>query len=265
MQRPRVLVLAGFGINCENETVYVCNLPSVGAEATCVHVSDLIAQPQQLERFHLLIIPGGFAFGDDIAAGIALATKLRYRLERPLSKFLADGKLVLGICNGFQVLVRLGILPAVGGALWQQEVTLTANDSGKFEDRWVYLRVDPTCVSPFVQGLSQLYLPVRHGEGKFVPRDAAVLAALQRQGQIAARYCRPEGGKAIYPWNPNGSVDDIAAVCDPSGRVFGLMPHPEAYVHYTHHPRWTREALPEEGMGVQFFRNAMTFARAHVT
>ena len=229
-----------------------------------MHVADLIAQPQQLERFHLLVIPGGFAFGDDIAAGIVLATKLRYRLERPLSKFLGDGKLVLGICNGFQVLVRLGILPAVTGVQWQQEATLTANDSGKFEDRWVYLRIDPHCPSPFVQGLEQLYLPVRHGEGKFVPRDAEVLQALHANGQIAARYCGPEGAPASYPWNPNGSVDDIAAVCDPSGRIFGLMPHPEAYVHYTQHPRWTREALPEEGMGVQLCRNAVVFARTHL-
>lgn len=264
MQRPRVLVLAGFGINCEHETAYACNLPAVGADATCVYVGDLIARPQQLDQFHMLVIPGGFAFGDDIAAGIALATRLRYRLERPLSKFLADGKLVLGICNGFQVLVRLGILPAVSGAPWHQEATLTANDSGKFEDRWVYLHIDPHCTSPFVQGLTQLYLPIRHGEGKFVPRDAELLQAMQRQGHIAARYCGPDGTAASYPWNPNGSIDDIAAVCDASGRVFGLMPHPEAYVHYTHHPRWTREALPEEGMGVQLFRNAITFARTHV-
>jgi phosphoribosylformylglycinamidine synthase subunit PurQ / glutaminase len=264
MKRPQVLVLTGYGINCEYETAHAFNLPSVGGEATRVHVGDLIAQPQQLERFHILAIPGGFAFGDDIAAGIVLATKLRYRLERPLSKFLSDGKLVLGICNGFQVLVRLGILPAVTGVQWQQEATLTANDSGKFEDRWVHLRIDPRCPSPVVQGIEQLYLPVRHGEGKFVPRDAAVLHTMQAHGQIAARYCSPDGTPAAYPWNPNGSVDDIAAVCDPSGRVFGLMPHPEAYVHYTQHPRWTREPLPEEGMGVQIFRNAVAYARMHL-
>ncbi|MGE3536653.1 MAG: phosphoribosylformylglycinamidine synthase subunit PurQ [Candidatus Tectimicrobiota bacterium] len=264
MQRPRVLVLAGFGINCEAETAHALNLPVVGAEARCVHVADLIAQPHRLEHFHMLVIPGGFAFGDDIAAGIALATRLRYRLERPLRSFLEAGKLVLGICNGFQVLVRLGILPAVSGARWQQEATLTTNDSGRFEDRWVHLRVDPHCTSPFVQGLTQLYLPVRHGEGKFVPRDAEVLRALQQHGHIAARYCAPDGAAAVYPWNPSGSVDDIAAICDASGRVFGLMPHPEAYVHYTQHPRWTRETLPEEGMGVHLLRNAITFARTHV-
>jgi phosphoribosylformylglycinamidine synthase len=264
MQRPRVLVLAGYGINCEHETAYAFNLPDVGGDATCVHVGEMIAQPQQLDRFHILVIPGGFAFGDDIAAGVVLATKLRYRLEQPLSKFLCDGKLLLGICNGFQVLVRLGVLPAVSGVPWQQEATLTANDSGKFEDRWVHLRINPACPSPFVQGLEQLYLPVRHGEGKFVPRDAAVLEALRSNQQIAARYDNVEGIATPYPWNPNGSVDDIAAICDPSGRVFGLMPHPEAYVHRTQHPRWTRECLPEEGMGVQLLRNAVTFARTHL-
>jgi phosphoribosylformylglycinamidine synthase I len=264
MKHPRVLVLTGYGINCEEETAYAFNLPTVGGEATLVHIGDLIAQPQQLERFHILAIPGGFAFGDDIAAGIVLAAKLRYRLEQPLSKFLQDGKLVLGICNGFQALVRLGILPAVAGMQWYQEATLAVNDSGKFEDRWVYLRMNPSCPSPFTQGIGQLYLPVRHGEGKFVPRDANVLQTLQANQQIAARYCSPDGTPASYPWNPNGSVDDIAAVCDPSGRVFGLMPHPEAYVHRTHHPRWTREVLPEEGMGVQLFRNAITFARQYV-
>ncbi len=264
MQKPHVLILSGYGINCEQETAYAFNLPTVGGDATCVHLGDLLAQPQQLDRFHILVIPGGFAFGDDLSAGIVLATKLRYRLERPLSKFLGDGKLVLGICNGFQVLVRLGILPAVAGGPWQQEATLTANDSGRFEDRWVYLQMDPRCQSPFIQGITQLYLPVRHGEGKFVPRDATVLQTMQAQGQIAARYCGPDGGPAAYPWNPNGAIDDIAAVCDPSGRIFGLMPHPEAYVHYTHHPRWTRETLPEEGMGVQICRNAVTFARAHL-
>lgn len=264
MKRPRILVLSGYGINCEAETAYAFNVPSVGGEATCVHIGDVIAQPDQLEHFHILVIPGGFAFGDDIAAGVVLATKLRYRLEQPLRKFLQDGKLLLGICNGFQVLVRLGLLPAVGDIPWQQEATLTANDSGKFEDRWVYLQVNPACPSPFVHQLERLYLPVRHGEGKFVPRDATVLQTMQAQGQIAAQYCGPDGRAADYPWNPNGSVEDIAAVCDPSGRIFGLMPHPEAYVHYTQHPRWTRETLPEEGIGLQLCRNAVQFARAHL-
>jgi phosphoribosylformylglycinamidine synthase len=264
MKRPRILVLTGYGINCEHETAYAFNLPTVGGDARLVHVSDLIAQPSQLDDFHILALPGGFSFGDDISAGIVLAIKLRYRLKRPLSKFLHDGKLVLGICNGFQALVRLGLLPATATEPWQQDATLTANDSGKFEDRWVHLQIDAACTSPFIQGIDRFYLPVRHGEGKFVPRDLEVLHRLQAKHQIAARYVAPDTSAATYPWNPNGSVDDIAAVCDSSGRIFGLMPHPEAYVHRLQHPRWTRESLPEEGMGVQLFRNAVAFAQAHL-
>ncbi|MGQ4808019.1 Phosphoribosylformylglycinamidine synthase [Candidatus Entotheonellaceae bacterium PAL068K] len=264
MQAPRILILTGYGINCEHETAYAFNLPSVGGNARLVHISDLIAQPQRLDQFHILTIPGGFSFGDDITAGVVLATKLRYRLEQPLSTFLGDGKLVLGICNGFQALIRLGLLPAVTGRPWYQEATLTANDSGKFEDRWVHMRIEPSCPSPFVHDIKQLYLPVRHGEGKFVPRDATILQALHTNHQIAARYCDATGSAAPYPWNPNGSVDAIAGVCDPSGQVLGLMPHPEAYVHRTHHPRWTRETLPEEGLGVQLFRNAVQFAYTHL-
>ena len=262
--KPRVLVLSGCGINCERETAYAFGMPAVGGEPVCVHVNDLIAQPDQLDDFHIMVIPGGFAFGDDIAAGVVLATRLRFRLERPLSRFLADGKLLLGICNGFQVLVRLGVLPATAGRKWEQEATLTTNDSAKFEDRWVHLRIDRACPSPFVQGIDRLYLPVRHGEGKFLTRDDGILRSLRANHQIAARYCGPDGDPPSYPWNPNGSVDDVAAVCDPSGRVFGLMPHPEAYTHRTHHPRWTREALPEEGQGVAIFRNAVAFARTHL-
>ena len=262
--KPRVLVLSGCGINCERETAFAFGMPAVGGEAVCVHLNDLIAQPGRLDDFHILVIPGGFSFGDDIAAGVVLAVRLRYRLERHLSRFLAAGKLLLGICNGFQVLVRLGVLPAAGGGEWEQEATLTTNDSAKFEDRWVHLQVDRACPSPFVQGIERLYLPVRHGEGKFLVRNDEVLRTLRANHQIAARYVGPDGGAAPYPWNPNGSVDDVAAVCDPSGRVFGLMPHPEAYTHRTHHPRWTREPLPEEGQGMAIFRNAVAFARTHL-
>jgi len=262
-RKPRALVLTGYGINTDYETAHAFGLPGVGGDGVRVHLNDLMAAPKMLRDYQMLVIPGGFSFGDDISAGIVLATKLRYRLAEPLSKFLRDGKLVIGICNGFQALVRLGLLPAMSQD-WRQDATLTANDSGKFEDRWVYLQINPACLSPFVQDIDRCYLPVRHGEGKFVPRSLEILQQLQQQQLIAARYWTPHGEAASYPWNPNGSVDDIAAVCDPSGRVFGIMPHPEAYTHRVQHPRWTREALPEEGMGVQIFRNAVSFARSHV-
>jgi len=258
MWKPRALVLTGYGINCDYETAHAFNLPSVGGEGVRVHLNDLIAAPQMLRDYQLFVIPGGFSFGDDIAAGKVLAVKLRARLLDPLHEFVTRGRLVMGICNGFQSLVKLGLLPNLQGAC-EQDVTLTFNDSGRFEDRWVHLAVSPASTCVFTTGMNRVYLPVRHGEGKFVPRDAATLTQLTEAGCIVLRYVDPLGRPASYPWNPNGSVQDVAGVCDPTGRVFGLMPHPEAYLHFTNHPRWTREPVPAEGMGVQIFRNAVTY------
>jgi phosphoribosylformylglycinamidine synthase len=179
------------------------------------------------------------------------------------ARFIAAGKLILGVCNGFQLLVKLGMLPGLDGAYDRQTVTLIFNDSGRFEDRWVYLRVDSDSPCIFTRGLRGLYLPVRHGEGKFVPQDTATLERLQRQKLIALQYsdalCRE--ATMDYPANPNGAVNGIAGICNETGRIFGMMPHPEAYLHRTNHPRWTREELPEEGMGLALFRNAAAFLR----
>jgi phosphoribosylformylglycinamidine synthase subunit PurQ / glutaminase len=262
MQRkPRALILTGYGINTDYETAHAFSLPSVGGEGVRVHLNDLIAAPQILRDYQMLVIPGGFSFGDDIASGKVLAVKLRARLLEPLRDFVDRGRLVLGICNGFQALVKLGLLPNLAGEV-RQEVTLTFNDSGRFEDRWVYLEVNAASTCIFTMGMDRVYLPVRHGEGKFIPRDAATLAALETCQGIVMRYIDKDGLRAGYPWNPNGSVANIAGVCDTTGRVFGLMPHPEAYLYATNHPRWTREAVPPEGMGVQIFRNAVAYVNA---
>jgi phosphoribosylformylglycinamidine synthase subunit PurQ / glutaminase len=258
MRKPRALVLTGSGINTDYETAHAFNLPSVGGEGVRIHLNDLIAAPQMLRDYQILAIPGGFSFGDDIASGKVLAVKLRARLLEPLRDFIGRGRLVLGICNGFQVLVKLGLLPNLTGE-GRQDVTLTFNDSGRFEDRWVYLEVNPASTCIFTMGMDRVYLPVRHGEGKFIPRDAATLATLEAHHGIVMRYIDKDGQRAGYPWNPNGSVANIAGVCDATGRVFGLMPHPEAYLYRTNHPRWTREPLPPEGMGVQIFRNAVAY------
>jgi phosphoribosylformylglycinamidine synthase subunit PurQ / glutaminase len=252
------IVLTGYGINCDGETEAA--FARAGSQARRVHLNDLIAAPVLLEQSHILAVPGGFSFGDDVASGKILANRLRCRLGEPLRKFIADGKLVIGICNGFQVLVKMGILPLFDGA-FSQEATLTHNDSGRFENRWVHLEVDDDTRCAWLRGIQHLELTVRHGEGKFIPRDGKVLERLRQNGQVALRYCKPDGqpARGAFPWNPNGSVDDIAGICDPSGRVFGLMPHPEAYVERTHHPRWTREFLPEEGSGLQIFRNAVAY------
>lgn len=258
----RALVLTGFGINCDAETQHALN--RAGAHARRVHLNDLIENTALLEQTHILAIPGGFSFGDDIASGKILANRLRYRLGDPLKKFIHDGKLAIGICNGFQVMVKMGILPMFDDE-FVQEATLAANDSARFENRWVCLGAAPQSRCVWLKGVKNIELPVRHGEGKFIPRDEGVLAKLRANGQIALRYCTPSGAPAhgAFPANPNGAVDDIAGICDPSGRVFGLMPHPEAYVDRTHHPRWTRENLAAEGAGLQVLRNAVDYARAN--
>jgi len=251
-----VLVLSGFGINCEAETAHA--FARVGSTPKVVHLNDLIAEPSLLESAQILAVPGGFSFGDDVASGRILANRLRYRLADPLRRFVEADNLAIGICNGFQVLAKMGLLPKLNGEM-RQEVTLTHNDSGRFEDRWVHLVRDADTRCVWLKGIDALELPVRHGEGKFVATDADQLARLQKGGCLALRYATSEGDPAAgqYPLNPNGSVDDIAALCDPSGRIFGLMPHPEAFVDRTHHPQWTRRSLPEEGAGLALFRNAV--------
>lgn len=256
----KVLVLTGFGINCDYETEAAFRL--AGAEPKRVHLNDVIEDKAMLDDFHIMAIPGGFSFGDDIASGKVFANKVKYNLSEQLQRFIDEKKLVLGICNGFQVMVKLGLLPALDGNYFSQSVTLTLNDSGRFEDRWVHLKAAASkCV--FTQGIENIYLPVRHGEGKFIPRDDSILKRLTDNNQIVFRYVDPLGRRASYPWNPNGSVDGIAAICDPSGRVFGMMPHPEAFLHRTNHPRWTREDV-KEGAGRKLFVNAVEWVKENL-
>ena len=255
--RPRALVLRAAGTNCDVETAYA--LERSGAEAERVHVNRLVERPELLERCQILVLPGGFSYGDDIASAKVLANELRFALGDALRRFVAAGRLILGICNGFQVLVKSGLLGADGSG--RPDVTLSFNDSGRFEDRWVYLKASTDrCV--FVKPGEDAYLPVAHGEGKFLVRDPEVLAHLEQAGQIVFRYVSQDGrADAGYPWNPNGSVGDVAGMCDPTGRILGLMPHPERHIEGTHHPRWTREGLRPEGDGARVFRNAVDFAR----
>ena len=205
-----------------------------------------------------------------MASGKILANRLRFKLGEPLRQFVARGHLVIGICNGFQVLVKMGMLPLCGNE-FHQEATLTYNDTDRFENRWVHLQRGPATVCIWLRGIEHFEAPVRHGEGKFVPRDEALLKKLEAGGQIALRYANPDGrpAKGVFPANPNGSIDDVAGICDPTGRVFGLMPHPEACLDWTNHPKWTRRAGPtaaieKEGPGLQVFKNAVAFAAEHL-
>ncbi|MCK5861804.1 MAG: phosphoribosylformylglycinamidine synthase subunit PurQ [Candidatus Hydrogenedentes bacterium] len=254
------LVLTGFGINCDNETQRA--LVRSGADADRIHLNDLLENLDRLDAAHILAIPGGFSFGDHVASGKVLANRLRYKLGAPLERFVGNGKLVIGICNGFQVMVKMGLLPFFDGS-FIQETTLTWNTTSRFENRWIRLQAPSGNRCVWLKDIEQMELPIRHGEGKFITKDDAVLQRLRDNGQIALRYICDDGSpaKGEFPFNPNGAVDDIAGICDPSGRIFGLMPHPEGYQDRINHPEWTRMTLPEEGAGLQMFRNAVEFAR----
>jgi len=253
MATPKALVLRAAGTNCDRETQYALEL--AGFQARRVHVFRLMEDPAALKEYQFLVIPGGFSYGDDVAAGKILANQMLHRLADALNEFLACEKLVLGICNGFQVMLKSGLLPwgRVSPDQAHRDATLAWNDSGKFEDRWVHLQVaDEKCV--LLPPGERITLPVAHAEGKFVPRDASVLAGLCQAGQVALRYVDAAGCPGGYPINPNGSVDDVAAMCDPSGRLLGLMPHPERFVELTQHPRWTRGGVARADGRILFQR-----------
>jgi phosphoribosylformylglycinamidine synthase len=258
MSTPRVLVLRAPGTNCDQETAFA--FEQVGARADVFHVNRLLDNPRLSRDYQILVIPGGVSFGDDIAAGRILASLIRHHLNDALQEFKAAGKLILGICNGFQVLIKSGVLLADDAQ--GTPATLMLNDSGRYEDRWVRTIVDgEKCV--FLRGIRQLELPVAHAEGKFVARSAADLQALAAAGQWALRYeGRRSGDRVLYPDNPNGSQANVAGICDETGRVFGLMPHPERNIAPTHHPQWTRRSPVEAGDGLQIFANAVDFFRA---
>jgi phosphoribosylformylglycinamidine synthase len=259
MTTPRVLVLRTAGTNCDLETVHAFEV--AGGAPERIHIHRLFAQPGLLDRYHILALPGGFTYGDDLGAGRILAAEIRFRLGDEVRRFVEGGKLVLGICNGFQVLVHAGILP--GGAVGRGEraVTLTFNESNRFEDRWVWLEA-ATDRSAFVEKGRRVFLPVAHGEGRFLVRDRGVLEDLEREGQVLFRYVDAQGRSCGYPGNPNGSVGGIAGITDPTGRILGMMPHPERHVHRWQHPTWTRsENGPPRGDGFEIFERAVETAR----
>ena len=274
MREIRSIVISGNGTNCEMEMAHACRLGGFD-HADIVHISELLAGNVSLDDYHLLNLAGGFLDGDDLCSAKAAANTYTYariektgeRFANAISRFIEDGKLILGICNGFQLLIKLGLVPALGGAYFEQQATLTFNDRGRFEDRWATVGVEPDSPCVFTRGLTRLEFPVRHGEGKFIAKDAATTAAIAEGRHVVLRYLDPRTGRPTmdYPANPNGSEEAVAGLCDPTGRVMGMMPHPEAFLHRTNHPRWTREDLPEEGQGVALFRNAAECLRERFT
>jgi phosphoribosylformylglycinamidine synthase len=234
-----VCVLTGFGLNCDNETAYA--FARAGATARRVHINALISGAEDLDSVDILAFIGGFSWGDDHGAGVIQAVRMRTQLGDALHRFVDRGKHVIGICNGFQTLVNLGLLPGFDGDYRTRSIALTHNDCGRFRNDWVHVTVDPASPCVFTRGLDRFELPIRHGEGK-VYADPPVMAKLAANHQVPLRYSLPDGQPAggRFPYNPNGSLDDIAGICDGTGRVFGLMPHPEAFNHWTNHPDWTR-------------------------
>ncbi|MFA5422243.1 MAG: phosphoribosylformylglycinamidine synthase I [Phycisphaerae bacterium] len=259
MSQVKALILRAAGINCDMETEHALEL--AGADTQRIHINQLIENKSLLDGFHILVVPGGFSYGDDVAAGKILANQLRHHLYEAASKFIEQGKLVLGICNGFQVLVKCGLLGGDASGNGQQ-LTITNNDSGKFEDRWVYLQPQSDrCV--FIEKGKRIYLPVAHGEGKVVTKDESQLKSLQDGGFVAFKYVDKNGDDGGYPVNPNGSTASIAAITDTTGRVLGMMPHPERFVRATQHPHWTRLENRGDGDGLSIFTNAVKYIRSN--
>ncbi|MCU0651512.1 MAG: phosphoribosylformylglycinamidine synthase I [Candidatus Omnitrophica bacterium] len=260
-RNPKVCVLRTAGTNCDKETAFA--FVQAGADAELVHINKFIQRERNFSDYEILAIPGGFSYGDDVAAGKILANELRTKLIDDLRQFIQDGKLIIGICNGFQILVKSGLLP--GNDMFEQEVSLVINDSGKFEDRWVYLKSKKSKVNSqkcvWTKHLPEvIYLPVAHGEGKFIVQDETILKKLKDNNEVVFQYCDEAGKLAGYPDNPNGSLENIAGITDQTGRILGLMPHPERHISVLQHPRWMGK---KEGDGLRIFKNGVDYIRNH--
>jgi phosphoribosylformylglycinamidine synthase subunit PurQ / glutaminase len=265
MAVPRVCVLRAPGTNCDEETAFAFD--ASGARADRVHLYRCLQQPDLLRGYQVLCIPGGFSYGDDIGAGVIFGSQLRGHLSEVLGEFLQADKLVLGICNGFQTLVKAGILPD-GHQGWQSDgpsrrkITLTWNENGRYTARWVRLKVSSR-TNVFLRGIDELDLPIAHAEGRLLVEEASILSRWAEQDQLALQYVPWDtAGDVSGPsWssNPNGSLADLAGLGDPSGRVLGLMPHPERFLFATQHPHWTRRRLHGHGAGFQLFQNAVAY------
>jgi phosphoribosylformylglycinamidine (FGAM) synthase-like amidotransferase family enzyme len=267
MGTVNALVITGYGTNSHLETAHTIRL--AGADRVdIVHFADIVTGRDPLAKYQFLVFPGGFLDGDDLGAAQAAAMRWCHLsdaagipLQQRLRDFLDAGKLILGICNGFQLLVKIGLLPAFDGKLFDRQLSLGINDSARFEDRWVYLRPNPLSPCVFTKNLPLLTMPVRHGEGKLIAKNADCLRRLEAENLIALQYATAETKLPTqeYPHNPNGSPLAIAGLSDPSGRILGLMPHPEAFHHVTNHPAWTRGEI--DPPGTLLFVNAVRFLR----
>ncbi len=250
------LILTGYGINAEKELSWAFEI--AGANSKIVHIEDVIENKKSLGDYQIIGFPGGFSFGDHIASGKVFSNIVKYNFFEELKRFIEKDKLVIGICNGFQIITRLGLVPDLDGS-YSHTVSLIENDSGRFEDRWVYVKTEKNS-SPWLKDIESLYLPVRHGEGKFIAKDATIINDIKKNNQVAFKYFNPENKSepVEYPYNPNGAAQDIAGITNVKGNVLGLMPHPEAYIFDQHHPRWT-EGIKEKHKGLKLFQNGVDY------
>lgn len=271
MKKVNALILTGFGLNCDEETAHAFEL--AGAASHKVHINELVSGKVSLADFQILALGGGFSWGDDHGAGVIQALKMKNHMGQDLLSFVDAGKLIIGICNGFQALINIGLLPGFDRDYTRRNVSITYNDCGNFRNQWVRLAANPESPCVFTKGIHLADYPVRHGEGKVIA-DQTVIDRLLAQNQVVFQYADAKGIPAggAFPDNPNGSMADIAGICDPTGRIFGLMPHPEAYHHFTNHPDWPRkaESLKRRGkslenemtVGVRLFKNAVDYIEA---
>lgn len=251
----KVLVLTGYGINAEKELAY--SFKMAGGIPDIIHLEDVISDKKILKKYQILAFPGGFSFGDHIASGKVFANIIKNNLMDELLEFINGDKLIIGICNGFQIITKLGIIPDFEND-HEQAASLIENDSGHFENRWVWVKVESNN-SPWLSKIDKLYLPVRHGEGKFITKDYNILKQLINNKQIALKYINPNSNKAEYPYNPNGSFENIAGIINKKGNIFGLMPHPEVYIFNESHPRWFENNINKDEMGIRIIINGIKY------
>ena len=264
MTKIKALVFSGYGLNCEEETKFAFEL--AGAKTEIIHINDLIDNPKKMEEFQIMAFPGGFSYGDDTGSGNAFANKLRNHLWKNIDKFVNQDKMAIGVCNGFQIMVNLGLLPALSKKYGDRQVALLPNTNARYTVRWVDLKIENK--SPWLKGIKQISLPIAHGEGRFYANDE-ILNEMNRKNLIAARYIKGEICNHMnLEYNPNGALDDVAAITDETGKLFGIMPHPERAVFFRQLPHWTylrekakREGkrLPEFNDGLKIFKNAVNY------
>ncbi|PIS15982.1 phosphoribosylformylglycinamidine synthase I [Candidatus Roizmanbacteria bacterium CG09_land_8_20_14_0_10_41_9] len=264
MAKPNVIVLSGYGLNCEEETKFAFELS--GSKAEIIHINDLIQKPSIFDKYQIMAVPGGFAYGDDTGSGNAYANKLKNHLWEKIENFVRKDRLVIGICNGFQILVNLGLLPAFDKNYGNRQVALLHNNSARYTVRWVDLKIENN--TPWFAHIKTISLPIAHGEGRFFA-TSEILSKLKKKKLVAARYVKREiCTYQSLPANPNGALDGIAAITDESGRILGMMPHPERAIFFTHLPHWpllkeqylrNKKSLPKFGPGLQIFKNAVSY------